>query len=83
LDVRKPHERAASRILGSRHVPLAEVVGRMDELDPSREWVVYCRLGGRSARAIEVLRAAGYAGPLRNLTGGIEAWTADAGAGTR
>ena len=83
LDVREPFEREASHIPGSLHVPLAEVVGRMQELDPSREWVVYCRLGGRSARAIEVLRAAGYAGPLRNLTGGIEAWTADAGAGAR
>jgi len=35
--------------------------------------VVYCHTGVRSARAVELLRAAGFA-KARNLTGGIRAW---------
>jgi adenylyltransferase/sulfurtransferase len=34
-------------------------------------------MGGRSAKAIEMLRQAGYTGKLTNLTGGITAWSND------
>ena len=44
-------------------------------IDPSKEVVVQCKMGGRSARAIEALRSAGYTGPLKNLRGGITAWS--------
>lgn len=74
LDVREPDEFAVSRIPGSVHIPLAAVVTRMAELDPERELVVHCKMGGRSARAIEALHAAGYRGRMTNLTGGITAW---------
>ena len=74
LDVRDPHEVAVSRIPGSVHIPLAAVVTRMAELDPERELIVHCKMGGRSARAIEALRAAGYRGRMINLEGGIKAW---------
>ena len=74
LDVREPHEVAVSRIPSSVHIPLAAVVARMAELDPERELIVHCKLGGRSARAIEALRAAGYRGRMTNLEGGIKAW---------
>ena len=74
IDVREPHEHAIARIPGAVLIPLAQVVGRMGELDPSRELILHCKLGGRSAKAIEALRAAGYSGALVNLTGGIAAW---------
>ena len=74
LDVREPHEVAVSRIPGSVHIPLAAVVTRMAELDPERELIVHCKMGGRSARAIEALREAGYRGRMINLEGGIKAW---------
>ncbi|HVG38829.1 MAG TPA: rhodanese-like domain-containing protein, partial [Pyrinomonadaceae bacterium] len=51
------------------------IVARMNELDARREAVVHCKGGGRSARAIEALRAAGYEGKLLNLRGGITAWS--------
>ena len=35
--------------------------------------VVHCKMGGRSAQAIEYLRGLGYTN-LENLTGGINAW---------
>ena len=77
LDVREPHEADIARIPGGRLIPVSQVVARMSELDPGRELVVYCRTGVRSARVIEALRAAGYTGVLRNLAGGVVAWSRD------
>jgi adenylyltransferase/sulfurtransferase len=47
----------------------------MSEIDPNRETVVHCKMGGRSARAIEALKRAGFNGNLTNLKGGITAWS--------
>ena len=74
LDVRKPNEVEIDAIDGSLRIPLGEVVERMEELDPSRETIVHCAAGMRSARAIEALTAAGYTGTLTNLAGGMKAW---------
>lgn len=49
----------------------------MAELDPGRALIVHCKVGARSAKAIEALKAAGYAGALVNLAGGIDAWSRD------
>jgi adenylyltransferase/sulfurtransferase len=49
----------------------------MDEIDTTRETVVHCKLGGRSAKAIEALTHAGFTGRLLNLKGGITAWSND------
>ena len=75
VDVREANEVAIGRIPNSIHIPLAQVLERMSEIDPSRDTVVHCKMGGRSARAIEALQRAGYAGNLSNLTGGIIAWS--------
>lgn len=75
IDVRQPSEHAFARIEGARLIPLGEVVARMDEIDPTRETVIQCKMGGRSAQAIEMLRQAGYTGDLKNLSGGITAWS--------
>lgn len=77
LDVREPDEVALDAIDGSQRIPLGEVVARMAELDPSRETVVHCAGGVRSAKAIDALVAAGYQGALTNLEGGIKAWNAE------
>ena len=78
LDVREPSEVAQTAIDGSLRIPLGEVVARMGELDASRETIVHCGGGTRSARAIEALRAAGYEGRLVNFAGGMRAWNASA-----
>ena len=78
LDVREDVEVALEPMAGARHIPLREVVARMDELDEDRATVVVCAAGVRSARAIEALRAAGYPGRLLNLEGGMKAWAAGA-----
>lgn len=75
IDVREPNEYETARLDSSTLIPLGQVVGRMSEIDPSRETVVHCKLGGRSAKAIEALTRAGFAGRLVNLKGGITAWS--------
>ena len=75
IDVRQPDENAFARIEGSKLIPLGEIIRRMDEIDPNRQTVIHCKMGGRSARAIEALRNAGFKGDLKNLRGGITAWS--------
>lgn len=75
IDVRQPDEYAFARIEGAKLIPLGEITARMTELDPNRETVIHCKMGGRSARAIEALKRAGFAGDLKNLAGGITAWS--------
>ena len=76
LDVRNLEEIAICRIEGSTVIPLPELPRRLGELDPSVPMVVHCKSGMRSAKAIGVLRDAGF-GRLRNLTGGILGWIKD------
>jgi len=75
VDVREDSELAISRLPDSIHIPLAQVLSRMNEIDPTRETVVHCKMGGRSARAIEALQRSGYTGKLINLKGGIIGWS--------
>ncbi len=76
LDVRNPEEIAICRIAGSTVIPLPELAGRLFELDRGAAYVVHCKSGMRSAKAIGVMQAAGFS-RLRNLTGGILAWVKD------
>lgn len=77
IDVRQPDEYAFASIAGAKLIPLGEIIGRMNELDQTRDTVVHCKMGGRSARAIEALQRSGYTGSLKNLVGGITAWSND------
>ena len=73
IDVREQHEFEIGRIPNSNLIPLGQVLNRMDEIDPNRETVVHCKMGGRSAKAVKQLQELGYSG-ARNLEGGILAW---------
>jgi adenylyltransferase/sulfurtransferase len=75
IDVREDQEVAIGRIPNSKHIPLAQVLNRMDEIDPNRETVVHCKMGGRSARAIDALQRSGFKGKLINLRRGIIGWS--------
>ena len=75
IDVREDYEVAIARMPNAVHIPLAQVLSRMDEIDPNRETVVHCKMGGRSARAIEALQRSGFTGKLMNLKGGIIGWS--------
>ena len=75
IDVRQPDENAFARIPGAKLIPLGEILNRMSELDQNRETVIHCKMGGRSARAIDALQRSGFKGELKNLRGGITAWS--------
>lgn len=72
LDVREPHEYHLCNIKGSL-IPLGDLPKRMHELDSSREIIVHCKSGTRSANAVKILQEAGFQHVL-NMTGGILAW---------
>lgn len=74
IDVREPHEYEIAQIPNSRLIPLGQVLSRLDEIDAAVETVVHCKMGSRSAKAIQTLRRAGFGGRLLNLKGGITAW---------
>lgn len=75
IDVRQPEEYAFAKINGAKLIPLGDILKRMNELDESKEIIMQCKAGGRSAQAIEVLRRAGFKGNMKNLRGGITAWS--------
>ncbi|NQS92162.1 MAG: molybdopterin-synthase adenylyltransferase MoeB [Chloroflexi bacterium] len=76
IDVREPHEREISNLDGSELIPLGEFASRLSELDSAEEFVIYCKAGTRSTRALEILVSAGFK-KVKNLKGGINAWALD------
>jgi rhodanese-related sulfurtransferase len=77
LDVREDWEIALAAVPSEVvHIPMAEIAGRIAELDPARETVVICRSGARSAQVAQFLVARGFSS-VSNLAGGILAWSRD------
>lgn len=78
LDVRTREEWDEGRLKGAVLVPVTEdgfVEKAKASLDPTKPVLVYCRSGGRSARAVKELREAGFT-KVYELKGGILAWEA-------
>ena len=74
LDVREPVEWHHGHIDGALHVPLGELVQRVDEVPTDRQVLVVCRIGGRSAQAAAWLGQQGVRAV--NLDGGMLDWEA-------
>ena len=72
LDVREPNEYQICN-LGGHLIPLNDLPSRVHELDSSREIVAHCKMGGRSAKAVEFLQSVGFK-RVKNLRGGILEW---------
>jgi sulfur-carrier protein adenylyltransferase/sulfurtransferase len=73
LDVRQPDEYDICH-LGGQLVPLGELADRLGQLNPEDSYIVHCKLGKRSAKAVELLRNHGFRNVF-NLRGGIAAWS--------
>ena len=73
LDVRTLSEYDSGHIRNTMHIPLAELGGRLDELNVNDEFLVYCASGGRSASASQLLVDNGFL-YIYNMLGGITAW---------
>ena len=78
LDVRNPNEYEIAKIPGSVLVPLPEIengdgVAKVRELLNGHRLIAHCKMGGRSAKALAILKEAGITGT--NVKGGINAWS--------
>ncbi len=73
VDVRNPGEVEAGVIPGAINIPVSQLTGRLDELDPSVPTVVYCAGGYRSSVAASLLRQRGFV-DVSDILGGYEAW---------
>lgn len=78
IDVREPWEFEEFNI-GARLIPLGELQLQVDDLEEIKgeELVIHCRSGARSAAACSYLTGIGFTN-VRNLTGGMLAWQAEA-----
>ena len=74
LDVRTLEEYNEGHIEDAVLIPVSELGNRLDELDKEKQILVYCRSGGRSATASQILVDNGFTS-VYNMLGGIIAWT--------
>ena len=73
LDVRTVSEYESGHLEGSINIPVEVLSGRLSELNPDDELLVYCRTGNRSTTAVGVLRENGF-DRVYHMDGGITAW---------
>lgn len=76
LDVRTPEEYEEKHIPNSKLINVQESQAFVDEiqkLDKSKSYYVYCRSGGRSAMAANIMEQMGFS-DVANLEGGITDW---------
>lgn len=73
LDVRTVSEYESGHLDGAINFPVDELSGRLSELNPDVELLVYCRTGNRSTTAVGILRENGY-DRIYHMDGGIVAW---------
>ncbi|HEY9268329.1 MAG TPA: rhodanese-like domain-containing protein [Methylotenera sp.] len=77
LDVRDDAEFASGHIVDAKHIPLAKLAERLNELNKYKDKpiLVNCQRGMRSAKACDILRKAEFK-QVNNLQGGLDAWLA-------
>ena len=75
VDVREPFEREIVTIPGAVSIPTQAFLSgeALDRLPPGRRVVLHCKSGGRSARALAALHAAGRTDAV-HVRGGVLAW---------
>ncbi|MBM0741321.1 molybdopterin-synthase adenylyltransferase MoeB [Phormidium sp. CLA17] len=78
IDVRNPNEYEIARIPGAVLIPLPDIengtgVQQVKEALNGHKLIAHCKLGGRSAKALGILKQAGIDGI--NVKGGITAWS--------
>lgn len=75
VDVREPAEYEILKIPGSHLIPKGELAAHLSELPQDRPIVLHCKVGGRSAEALAMVKAAGFANAV-HVQGGVLAWQA-------
>jgi rhodanese-related sulfurtransferase len=75
LDVRDAAEYATGHIQGAKNIPMAELQGRIKEIEKFKDKpvLVHCQKGMRAKGACSILRAQQFS-QLHNLQGGLDSW---------
>jgi adenylyltransferase/sulfurtransferase len=78
IDVRNPNEYEIAKIPGSVLIPLPDIengngIDKIKQLVNGHRLIAHCKMGGRSAKALGILKEAGIVGT--NVKGGITAWS--------
>lgn len=75
IDVRTPAEYKGGHIPGAKNINVSDsgFMKKLEGLDKSKKYMVYCRSGSRSAMACSIMARAGFTN-LNNLRGGIMAY---------
>lgn len=75
LDVRTPQEKSEGAVPGAQQIDFftPNFKKKVDQLDKSKTYLVYCRSGNRSTKACKIMDDLGFE-KLYNLSGGIMAW---------
>ena len=60
VDVRTPAEFAADRVAGAINIPLDKIPRRLSQFKGNDMIVVFCKSGGRSAQAKDILEQSGF-----------------------
>lgn len=79
LDVRTPEEQAMGIIENAICIDIYkpdEFISELEKLDKSKNYYVYCKAGGRSANACQVMDKMGFT-QTYNLLGGTSLWTGE------
>ena len=74
--MREPDEYAVAHIEGAQLIPLKTLPDQLAHLPKDREIIIHCKMGGRSARAVQFLLDNGFT-QVKNVTGGMDAWLED------
>jgi len=76
LDVRTPQEFEGGHITGAVNVDIYDPTFKdvLSKLDKSRQVFVYCKSGGRSSSAMDIMKEMGFQA-VYNLEGGMLAWS--------
>jgi rhodanese-related sulfurtransferase len=73
IDVREQSEYETCAISGSILIPLGTLPEGIQSLDKAKTYIIHCKMGGRSARAVAYMIENGFEN-VRNLVGGIMTW---------
>ncbi len=75
LDVRTPGEFAAGHLNKAQNIDVSmpDFSSRLNELDKTKSYLVYCRTGNRSRHALQAMDATGF-GRVYHLSNGVRGW---------
>ncbi len=74
IDIRELYEFDIANI-SSKHIPMAELVARISELDSTKKTVLMCRSGKRAEALANFIETEGILNEVLVMEGGILAWS--------